>query len=242
MKNYFVILLSFFLIFSCTKKEEIPTAESIYISAFKLLKNKNYLDSAKEFEKIDDEFPFSKWAIKGQVMASYAYFKNKDFDKVIQISEDFTRLNPVNKYIPYMLYMKGLCYYLQIPSITRAQDNSKQASMIFRELIAKFPESDHAIDAIEKLKFIDEHLAGAHLSQARHQIKIENYIGAINNLQFMINRYRNSSQLPEAFFRLAEIYCFLGEVKECQKAKAILELNFFESQWYIDSQKIPITN
>jgi len=226
-----IFLSLFFLLFSCATKEEKITPELLYSNALKLLKGKNYTDSAKEFEKIDDDFPFSKWAIKGQVMAGYAHFKNKDFDKVILISEDFSRLNPTSEYLPYMLYLRGICYYLQIPSIDRAQDFSSQASSVFRELIVRFPQDDRAIDAKEKLDFVDEHLAGAVLQKARMQINQKNFVGAINNLQLVINRYRYTKQVAESYFRLAEIYWFLGNNKEFLKAKKILISEFSDNYW-----------
>lgn len=236
MKSIFsklwIILLSFSLLISCAgKKKEEDTAESLYISAMKLLKDKNYLDAGKEFEKIDDDFPFSKWATKGQVMATYAYFKERDYDKVIQLSEDFARINSTSNYIPYMLYLRGLSYYLQIPSIERSQDYSALASSVFRELIIKYPKDEHAIDAKSKLEFIDEHLAGAVLSKARKQIKVKNFIGAINHLQFLVDRYRYTNQVAEGYYRLAEIYWFLGDKKEFIKAKNIVLKQFPKSYW-----------
>ncbi|GDX35576.1 outer membrane protein assembly factor BamD [Alphaproteobacteria bacterium] len=228
LKIFFVILL----LSNCSAKEEKSSAETLYLNAYKLLKNKDYSESAKEFEKIDDEFPFSKWALKGQVMAGYSYFKEKEFDKVINITEDFVRLNPVSKYVPYMLYLRGLCYYLQIPAIDRSQDNSKSVSAIFRELVVKYPDDPHALDAKEKLEFIDEHIAGSILEQARQQIKQKNFVGAINNLQVVINRYRYTKQLAESYFRLAEIYWFLGDKVEFKKIFLILQRDHQNSYWY----------
>lgn len=229
---YLIIFCLIILVSGCATKEEKSTAQSLYLNAYNLLKNKDYLESAKEFEKIDDEFPFSKWALKGQVMAGYAYFKEKEFDKVINITEDFVRLNPVSKYVPYMLYLRGLCYYLQIPAIDRSQDNTKSVSAIFRELVVKYPNDPHALDAKEKLEFIDEHIAGAILEQARQQIKQKNFVGAINNLQLVINRYRYTKQLVESYFRLAEIYWFLGDKVEFKKIFSIIQRDHQDSYWF----------
>lgn len=232
VRTYLSLFSLIILISGCATKEEKTSAEILYLSAYKLLKNKDYLESAKEFEKIDDEFPFSKWALKGQVMAGYAYFKEKEFDKVINITEDFVRLNPVSKYVPYMLYLRGLCYYLQIPAIDRSQDNSKSVSAIFRELVVKYPNDPHALDAKEKLEFVDEHIAGAILEQARQQIKQKNFVGAINNLQLVINRYRYTKQLAESYFRLAEIYWFLGDKVEFKKIFLIIQRDHQNSYWF----------
>jgi outer membrane protein assembly factor BamD len=228
------LLFTFCLIaaFSCSgKKDEKNSAEIAYTKAFKILKDKSYSEAADEFEKIDGEFPFSKWATKGQVMAIYARYKDEDYAKLIQASEDFLRLNPNSEYAAYVLYMKGLSYYNQMPSIERAQDSSQQSSYAFRELIARFPASDHSFDAREKLILVDEHLAGAKMSVGRYQMKNGNYVGAVNNFSEVIKRYRQTNQISEAYFRLGEVYLKIGLSKEGKNSMNLLIKKFPESEW-----------
>jgi len=220
------------LLFSCSKdKDEHPNAEKTYLNATKLLKQKNYSQAADEFEKIDDDFPFSKWAVKAQTMAVYARYQDDEYGKITANVDDFLRLNPASEYVPYMLYMKGLSYYDQIPSIERAQDNTQQASNSFRELIARFPSTTYADDAREKLAFIDEHLAGAKMAVGRYQISTRNYVGAILNFNEVISRYRYTKQVPEAYFRLAEIYKKIGLPEQSEKIKTQLQQDFPDSEW-----------
>lgn len=230
--SIFLTILSFAIITNCSKKkDEISNAEISYLKGLKSLEHKNYSEAAETFEKIDDDFPFSKWALKAQTMAIYARYKDEDYTKLLQVADDFLRLNPASEYVPYILYMKGLSYYRQIPSIERSQDDTKQSSFTFRELIARFPDTSYAFDAREKLDFVDEHLAGAKMSIGRYQIKNRNYIGAINNFSEVIARYHQSKQLPEAFFRIAEIYYKIGLKEEADKALAQLKLRFPQSYW-----------
>jgi outer membrane protein assembly factor BamD len=231
IKQIFITILAVTLLTSCSKKEDKPTAESSYVKAMKLLKDKNYSEAAKEFEAIDDEFPFSKWATKGQIMAIYANYKNEEYDKVVQGADDFIRLNSASIYVPYALYMKGLSFYDRIPEITRAQDNTQQASFAFRELLARFPESAYVDDVMERIKFIDEHIAGAKMSIGRYQIKERNYVGAISNFNMVILRYRNTKQAPEAYFRLNEIYQKIGMNDEAVKALKNLQEKFPDNYW-----------
>lgn len=238
LQKLFCLLLLVSLTFACSKTKEKTGAEISYINAMKLLKNKSYSEAASEFEKIDDDFPFSKWAIKGQTMAVYARYKDEDYVKLLSIVDDFLRLNPNSEYVPYMMYMKGLSYYNQIPSIERAQDNTQQASFTFRELAARFPNSDYAFDAKEKISFVDEHLAGAKMSIGRYQIKQKNYVGAIDNFSEVIERYRQTKQVPEAYFRLIEIYYKIGLKEEGKKALALITAKFPENHWTQLAQKI----
>ena len=240
MTSFFKKIFILFLIlniFSCKTKEEKITAESLYLKAFEALQDKDYTVASETFEKIDDEFPFTKWSIKGQIMAIYANYRLDEFEKVIQLADDFTKLHPTSEYIPYALYMKGLSYYNKIPSIERAQDYTREASLSFRELVAKFPDCEYTTDAREKIIFIDEHLAGAKMSIARYQISSQNYVGAIKNIDEVITRYRNTNQVPEAHYRLIEIYFRLGMKEEVSEIIKILKASYPDNYWTLESSK-----
>ena len=241
MKKILTSLLILFLtisISSCSKKDEKNSAEISYVKATKLLKNKSYTEAAEAFIKIEEEFPFSKWAIRSQTMAIYCYYKADDHIKLLQTADDFLRLNPASEYVPYVLYMKGLSYFDKIPEITRAQDDTSQASFTFRELIARFPNTDYASDAREKLFFVDEHLAAAKMSVGRYQIQVKNFVGAINNFSEVATRYRNTNQVPEAYFRLIEIYYKLRMKKESLKAYKRLQDASYKANWLDLAKKI----
>lgn len=232
-----LFLIFLFVFSSCKSKEQAPTPESLYLEAFELLQKKDYLLSAESFEKIDDEFPYTKWATKAQTMAVYAYYRLQEYEKIIQLTDDFIKLNPANEYVAYMLYMKGLSYYNKIPSIDRSQDYTQEASFAFRELIARFRDSQFVEDAKERIIFIDEHLAGSKLSIARYEISDQNNIGAIKNLTDLIDRYPSSTQTPEAYYRLVEIYFRLGMKDQAKEIIKILQTKYPNNYWTKDSLK-----
>lgn len=239
MKKFLLLFTIAIVLFSCSKKEkEKNNAEIAYTKAMEQLKKKNYSSAAEAFTKIDDDYPFSKWATKAQTMAVYAYYKEEEYPKIVSVVDDFIRLNPNNESVPYMMYMKGLSYYKQIPEITRAQDDTQQASFTFRELIARFPDSDHALDAKRKLSYVDEHLAGAKMSIGRYQMQNQNYVGAINNFSDVTERYHLTVQVAEAYFRLTEIYYKIGLHKESLAAFKHLKSYFPDDEWTNMAQKI----
>lgn len=218
IKGLFYFLRIFFLVFlllSCAKKkDEIKNAASEYVKVYKILEDGRYSEAAEKFEAIYDDYPLSKWAEKAQAIASYAYYKEERYEDVIRVVETFVSLNPSSEYIPYMSYMKSISYYNMIPSVERGQNHTNMSSASFRELAARYPGSIYINDVKEKIKIIDEHLAGSLMSVGRYQIKFQNYVGAIKHFSEVIYKYSSSNQAPEAYFRLCEIYYKLGMVKK----------------------------
>jgi len=233
MKKYFQIItiLILSLTCSCSKDKDIPSAELNYTKAFKKLQNKDYSSAAEDFEKISDEYPLSKWGIKAQTMAAYCFYKEEKLVDVIRIAEEFIRNNPSNPAIAYMQYLKSIAHYNQINEITRAQDNAKLASYSFRELIARFPNSEYSPDAREKLVVVDEHIAGSKMSVGRYQLNNRNYVGAIKNFQDVVNNYTQTNQAPEAYFRLFETHQKIGLTSTAENYRQELEQIYPDNKW-----------
>jgi outer membrane protein assembly factor BamD len=232
IKKLTLLLVISLVVFSCSKKKPENSAEYSYIKAMKMLKDKRYIEAAEAFEKIDDEYPLSKWAIKGQTMAAYAFYKQEKYDEVVRIVDNFIHLNPNHEDVAYMQYLKAISYYQRMPDIKRGQDYTKMASVSFRELIAKFPNTKYSDDSMDKLLIINEHLAGAKMSIGRYQMDNQFYIGAIKNFNEVVDNYSQTKQAPEAYFRLAEIYYKIGIKNESRKALLKLKESYQDNQWW----------
>jgi outer membrane protein assembly factor BamD len=139
-----------------------------------------------------------------------------------------------------MQYLKAMSYYNRIVDIVKAQDDAKLASYGFRELIARFPNTEYASDAKERLIFVDDHLAGAKMSVGRYQIKTANYVGAIGNFSYVINRYARTNQAEEAHLRLIEIYYKIGLKPQAVEILKQMEESYPNSKWLVYAKKINI--
>lgn len=226
-----ITILSLFFALSCADKKETSSAESDYLKAHKKLQNKDYTGAAEDFKKISDEFPLSKWGIKAQTIAAYAFYQDDDLGEVITTADEFVKNHPSNPDVSYMLYLKSIAHYDQINNIQRAQDNARAASYSFRELTARFPSSNYADDARRKLIIVDDHIAGGTMSVGRYQMNNQNYVGAIKNFQEVVNNYSRTSQTPEAYFRLYELYKKIGINKEAEKYKFTLTEMYPDNYW-----------
>ena len=57
-------------------------------------------------------------------------------------------------------------------------------------------------------------------------MQTKNFVGAINNFIEVTQLYRFSKQLPEAYFRLTEIYYKIGLESEALESFKILKINY----------------
>ena len=76
------------------------------------------------------------------------------------------------------------------------------------------------------------------MSIGRYEMHYKNYIGAINNFTEVVERYRLTKQVPEALFRLVEIYYKIGMHKEARAAFLQLKSYFPVNEWTVLAEKI----
>ena len=89
MRKLILILLSFFLLLSCSKDEKkITLIEEksqdlqlieIYNEAIAELERGDVIYAAKKFNEAELIFPQSKWAPRASLMAAYAYYSQSYF-------------------------------------------------------------------------------------------------------------------------------------------------------------------
>jgi outer membrane protein assembly factor BamD len=231
IKFLLIIFISLSLFSCASKKEEVKSAANEYKKAIKILKDKRYIEAAEKLESIYDDYPLSKWSIKAQTIAAYAYYKEERYDDIIRVSETFMQLNPSSKYVPYLQYMKSISYFNMIPNSNRGQNYTKIASYDFRELLARFPYSIYADDAKLKILIIEESLAASQMELGRYQIAKQNYVGALLRFNDVVYRYSSTKQVSEAYFRLYEIYYKLGMLQQSSKIKKIILESYKDSIW-----------
>ena len=122
-KNLLVLLLSIFLLFACSKKNnekvvseptEVEVAASIYAEAVEALKEGDAFYASKKFEEVESLLPQGKWASKASLMASYAEYSRNAYSNAIFKLERHINTYPADENMPYAHYLIAICYYEQI--------------------------------------------------------------------------------------------------------------------------------
>jgi len=210
----------------------------LYNKAMDQLAQRQYKESAKSFEEVERQHPYSIWATKAELMAAYSLYQSNGYQDAINALNRFIQLHPGNRDIAYAYYLRALCYYEQVTDVERDQSNGEQALSSLEELIRRYPETSFARDARHKIDLVRDQLAGKEITIGRFYETRGQYLAAINRFKVVVNKYQTTSQVPEALHRLVECYMALGIVDEARKTAAVLGYNYPRSQWYIDSYQL----
>lgn len=213
------------------EKAEPQNAEELYNLAYEQLEKTSYKKSAETFEKVELEYPYSKWAVKAKLMSAYAYYKEKDYDAAVISLDRFIKFHPGNKDVAYAYYLKALCYYDQITSVEKDQSNTARAMDALNNVIRRFPDTDYAKDARAKIDLTYDHLAGKEMEVGRYYLNQQNYLSSLNRFSTVVNNYQTTSHIEEALYRQVEIYTIMGLQPEAQKAYKVLSYNYPDSRW-----------
>jgi outer membrane protein assembly factor BamD len=207
----------------------------LYNQAANLMASKIYKAAAEGFDEVERQHPYSPWATKAQLMASYAYYKFQEYDQAVIAAERFIQLHPGHKDTPYAFYLLAISYYEQITDVGRDQQITEYALQALSEVVRRYPGTGYARDARLKIDLAVNHLAGKEMEIGRFYLKRRQYAAAINRFRTVIQKYQTTSHVPEALHRLVEAYVSLGVIPEATATQSVLGYNFPGSQWNIDS-------
>jgi outer membrane protein assembly factor BamD len=218
------------------KKDDTPPdepADRLYNEGLYLLNaKKDPKEAVKKFEEVDRQHPYSEWARKSLIMTSYAYYQAGEYDDCVNSAKRYITLHPGSADAAYAQFLIGSSYFDEIPDITRDQARTEKAMAALEEVIRKYPSSEYANSAKQKIEVARDQLAGKEMEIGRYYLKKKDYTGAINRFKVVVTKYQTTRHVEEALMRLTESYMALGIVEEAQTAAAVLGHNFPDSSWY----------
>ena len=211
-------------------------ADKLYNEGLYLLnEKKDAKGAAKKFEEVDRQQPYSEWARKSLVMSAYAYYQAGAYDDAISTAQRYVTLHPGSPDAAYAQFLIASSNYDQIPDVTRDQTRTEKAMAALEEVVRKYPGTEYANSAKQKLEMARDQLAGKEMMVGRFYLTRKDFSGAINRFKVVVTRYQTTRHVEEALERLTESYMALGIVGEAQTAAAVLGHNFPDSPWYKDA-------
>ncbi len=214
------------------KTATTPPVEELYNNGVDGLNARRYSTADDQFNSVEQNYPYSSWAVNAQLMSAYSQYLQNKYTDAIGTLDRFIQLHPAHRDIAYAYYLRALCYYEQIADIQRDQKGTEQAMNALREVVTRFPETNYARDASLKIDLCFDHLAGKEMEIGRFYQKQHLYEAAIGRFQRVVDDFQTTNHVPEALARLTEIYLALGLKDQARKTAAVLGYNYPGSDWY----------
>ena len=211
------------------------TPEELYNNGIDALKDKRYQTAVGQFDAVEQNYPYSSWAVNAQLMHGYTEYLQNHYTEAVGALDRYIQLHPTSANVSYAYYLRALSFYEQIADIQRDQKGTEQAMRSLQEVVNRFPESAYARDARLKIDLCRDHLAGKEMEIGRWYESQKLYAAAIGRFQRVVDDYQTTNHTPEALHRLTEIYLLLGMTDQAQKTAAVLGHNYPGSPWYEDS-------
>lgn len=194
--------------------------------------------AVKKFAEVERKYPYSSFATKAILMQAYASYRAAKWDDAIVAANRFVTLHPGHRDAGYAYYLIAVSNFNKIEDTKRDQTATKQALASLEEVAQRYPGTPYAADAAQKVVVARDHLAGKEMEIGRYYFRQKSYLAGINRFKRVITEFRNTSQTPEALYRLTEGYMALGIVSEAQTAAAVLGYNYPNSDWYKDAYRL----
>ncbi len=236
-KLRFIMLFGLMILSSCATtpdlNPETTSPEELYNRALDfLVRDKEFTKAIKGFDEIDRYYPYSRWALRSQVMLAFSYYIKREYDDCLIVLDRFIQLYPASTLTPYAYYLKALAYYAQLSDTSRDQKMTEHTLNALQEVIDRYPESPYAQDARQKVLLAQDYLASKEINIGLFYLNQNKHIAAMNRFGYAVREFQTTGHVQEALYRLVETYLILGLDEEAQKSAAILGYNYPESLWY----------
>ena len=238
-----VLLTILAVLSACAGNEEtydaVQDLQEAYDQAQSSIQKGNYRRGIQILEAIQARYPFSDVARQIQLDLMYAYYKSGAPELAIEAAETFIRENPIHPRVDYALYIKGLSYFDDDPGLLerlfrkdtnkRPPKDVEQAYQAFRRLVERYPASEYAPDAQQRMVYLKNRLAAYENSVADYYLRRGAYVAAANRAKSALETYNGADSNAQSLRIMIAAYEELGMNDLAADAQRVLELNFPDS-------------
>ena len=209
--------------------------DKMFAAADSMLTRGRYEDAAHKFEDLDRDHPYAPEARRAIVMAAFAYYKANKFAEAIATAKRYTTMHPGTKEAPLAHHIIASSYFDDMNGPNRDQSNTRKALEEFRILRTRYPDSNYARDAENRIRVCEDSLAAHEMHVGRYYLNKKQWLAAKMRFEVVAREFQTTAHVEEALMRLVEVNMALGITHDAQTAAAVLGHNFPNSQWYKDA-------
>ncbi len=237
------LVLLLLLTYGCASNddEDLDATElAYYTEAQTSLRTSNYSVAVDRLQLLESKFPFGRYAKQAQLEIIYAYYKSAQPEAARSAADRFIRLNPQHPNVDYAYYLKGvtsfdqdkgiLSRFIPIDPSTRDPGAARDSFDDFSELLRRFPNSEYAPDAQNRMKYLRNLLAATEVHVADYYIRRGAYVAAANRGRYVLENFQGAAAVPDALAVMVEAYQRLEMTELANQTLLVLVTNFPEHE------------
>jgi outer membrane protein assembly factor BamD len=215
--------------------DQNTTEQALYRSAQTSLRSGSYSDAITKLQKLEARFPFGRYAEQAQLELIYANFMSFQPEAARSSADRFIRLHPQHPNVDYAYYLKGLASFTQDQGLidriasadisTRDPTSARQSFVDFSDLIERYPDSQYAPDARQRMVYLRNLLAHYEINVAGFYMRRGAYVAAANRARNVVEHYPQSLSVPDALAILIEANWRLGLPDAANDSLRVLAVN-----------------
>jgi len=212
------------------------TPQSLYQRGSKQLKAQDFSNAVKTYEALTARFPFTDQARQARLDLMYAYYRQGERESAIDAADTFIRENPTHPRVDYAYYIKGLVdfersanafeRFLRVDLTARTPTNARKSFVAFNTIIEKYPSSDYAHDALQRMIYLRNRLASYEVNVARYYFKRGAYVAAAQRAKEAVDDYDGAPAVREALQILVTSYERLSLGELAARARTLYQENY----------------
>jgi outer membrane protein assembly factor BamD len=224
----------------CANNEEQETVVNNLTEAYQSAKTSvergNFTRGIQIYEAILARYPFSEISRQLQLDLMYAYYKAGRSEQAVEAADTFMRENPIHERVDYALYIKGLAYFedeagflerrFKKDVTERPPKNVEEAYSSFRRLVERYPASQYAPDAEQRMVFLRNRLADYENHVADYYLRRGAYVASINRAKAALEEFNGAPANARSLRIMEKAYEKLGMYDLAADARRVLELNY----------------
>ncbi|BBP45762.1 hypothetical protein THMIRHAS_11350 [Thiosulfatimonas sediminis] len=216
------------------KPDEDKTVAEFYEDATSAFEAEQWDAAIEEYEKLKAYFPYGSYAEQSYLELAYAYYRYDEPESAIRELEEFMRLFPKHEELAYAYYLRALAAdsitrswldkFITDPA-TRDAKSADRAYGYYTDLINRFPNTDFARQASQRLLVLRNQMARHEVQVAQFYLEREAYLAAANRARRVLEDYPNAAETGEAIRILAYSYDKMGMTQNRDDALKVYSLN-----------------
>lgn len=202
-----ISLLSLIFLISCQEKSFNPEDPAdVFARASEPYEDGLYDIALQKLSEFKSRFPYSKHAIKAELMIADSHFQLGNYQESAFAYEQFTKLHPRHEKLDFALFRVGESYWIEAPEdIDREQEYTQRALNEWEKLLDRFPKSQYSQGAKEKMTKGLKRIALSNALVMSFYCKQGKYHSCAYKSLIILDKYKSFPKIRKQALKLAAL-------------------------------------